>query len=162
MKKLLLVAILSYSFTTTAVLAEDTASLAINIGAFDALDDETAAEVGVEYRFAPLSSFYNIIPAVGIAMNDDGSYWAHAGIRYDVNLSQNWLVTPHFAVAGYEQGGGMDLGHGLVFRSGVEVAYQFDSSRLGLGIYHLSNCGLGDSNPGEESVYLSYSMNLSD
>lgn len=139
--------------------AEDSAALAISAGVFDVAKDENAGELGLEYRFAPMESFFDIIPVVGIAANSDGGYWAHTGIRYDIDLGENWALTPNFAVVGYEKGGGKDLGHGLEFRSGLEIAYKLDdSSHLGLAIYHLSHAGLGGTNPGQESVILSYSF----
>lgn len=65
----------------------------------------------------------------------------------------------YYAVAAYEDGEGKDLGHAIEFRSGLKLAYKLDiSSHSGLGIYHLSSAGLGDKNPGEESVILSYSF----
>ncbi len=139
--------------------AENTSVLAISAGAFDVSKDDTSAELGLEYRFAPIESFYDIIPAVGIAANADGGYWAHAGVRYDIDISDNWVLTPNFAVVGYEKGGGKDLGHGLEFRSGLEFAYKLNaSSHLGIAIYHLSHAGIGGENPGQESVILSYSF----
>jgi len=46
-------------------------------------------------------------------------------------------------------------------RSQLEVAYRFDGrSRLGLSISHYSNAGLGDDNPGTESLMVNYSVPL--
>jgi hypothetical protein len=139
--------------------AEQASSLAFSAGAFDAFDNDTAAELGLEYRFAPIASFYNLIPVIGITANSDGGYWAHTGVRYDFHLNDRWVLTPNFAASLYEDGGGKDLGHSLEFRSGIELAYKLDeNSHLGLGLYHLSNAGLGDTNPGEESIIFSYSF----
>lgn len=149
-----------YFALTPSAFSEESSALAISVGAFDIFDnDETAAEFGIEYRFAPMESTYHLIPVVGLTANSDGGYWVHTGIRYDYRLNENWVLTPNFAVAAYEDGAGKDLGHGIEFRTGLEFAYKLDeSSHLGLGIYHLSNAGLGDKNPGEESVILSYSF----
>jgi hypothetical protein len=154
---ILIAGLLSLGLSQTAV-AEETSTLAISAGVFDVGKDDSG-ELGLEYRFAPVESFYNIIPAIGIAANSDGGYWAHAGIRYDIDISDNWVLTPNFAVVGYEKGGGKDLGHGLEFRSGIEVAYKLNaSSHLGIALYHLSHAGIGGDNPGQESVILSYSF----
>ena len=140
--------------------AEKSSAIAISAGVFDAFDnDDTATELGIEYRFAPMESAYHLIPVVGFTANSDGGYWVHTGIRYDYHLNENWVLTPNFAVSAYEDGGGKDLGHAIEFRSGLELAYKLDeSSHLGLGIYHLSNAGLDDHNPGEESIIFSYSF----
>jgi len=156
---LLATSIIYFSLALSAH-AEESSALAISVGAFDAFDnDDTAAELGIEYRFAPMESAYNLIPVIGFTVNSDGGYWAHTGIRYDYHLNENWVLTPNFAVSAYEDGAGKDLGHAIEFRTGLELAYKLDgSSHLGLGIYHLSNAGLDDHNPGEESVILSYSF----
>lgn len=154
-----LTAALGCLILSSPALAEDDAALALHVGAFDVFDSDTAAEFGIEYRFAPVASFYDIIPVVGVTANSDGGYWGHAGIRYDFDLGQNWALTPHFAVSLYEDGGGKDLGHPIEFRTGVELAYKLGpASHLGIGFYHLSNCRLSSTNPGQESVYLSYSF----
>lgn len=137
--------------------AEEQSAIALSAGAFSVFDSGTTMEAGVEYRFAP--SVLDLIPTLGIAINADGGYWGYAGVRYDINIGQKWVLTPHLAIAAYEQGGGLDLGHDMEFRSGLDLAYKLnDSSRLALGIYHLSNNGLGDDNPGSESMILTYSF----
>jgi hypothetical protein len=154
-----IVAGLTSLFLAFPAFAEDTSAIAVHAGAFDALDDDTSGEFGIEYRFAPMESFYNIIPVVGITANSDGGYWAHTGIRYDIDLGEKWALTPHIGASLYEDGGGKDLGYGLEFRSGLELAYKLSpSSHLGIGIYHLSNASIADENPGEESIYISYSF----
>ena len=160
MKKTLFIGLLAISSLPQIALAEPQSAMAISAGAFEVFDNEhTAAELGLEYRFAPAESAFNLIPTLGVAMNSDGGYWAYAGIRYDWELSPKWILTPNFAVAGYEDGGGADLGYGIEFRSGLDLAYQVsDDSRVSLGIYHLSNASIGDENPGAESLILTYSF----
>jgi lipid A 3-O-deacylase len=139
--------------------AEQESQIALSVGAFEVFDDNTAAEVGVEYRFSPQKSAFNLIPTLGATLTSDGGYWGYAGVRYDIYLNNNWILTPNFAIAAYEQGGGVDLGYDVEFRTGAELAYQFsDKSRLGLGLYHLSNANIGENNPGAESLILSYSF----
>jgi hypothetical protein len=156
----LLATSLVYLALISSAYAEQSSAIALSVGAFDAFDnDDTAAEFGIEYRFAPMESAYNLIPVIGLTVNSDGGYWAHTGARYDFHLNENWVLTPNFAVSAYEDGAGKDLGHAIEFRTGLELAYKLDeSSHLGLGIYHLSNAGLDGHNPGEESIILSYSF----
>lgn len=161
-KQLITAAILAFFAISPLTYADHNHSLAFSVGAFEAFDnDESAAEIGVEYRFAPIESVFNLIPSIGLNLSEDGAYWASAGVRYDYALSQNWVITPNFALVGYENGAGLDLGLGLEFRTGLDVAYRLtNSSRLALGIYHMSNADLGEDNPGSESVILSYSFDL--
>ena len=158
MKKTLVASLLALILPQVCI-AEDQAAIAFSAGAFDAFDNEdNAVEFGVEYRFAPLASAFNLVPAMGISVNSDGGYWAHGGVRYDFRLNPAWILTPHFSVVGYEDGGGVDLGLGLQFRSGLDIAYQVsESSRIALGYYHMSNADLGKNNPGADSMLLTYS-----
>lgn len=155
----LLLASLCFS-ASPLVFAEQSSAIAISVGQFDAFDDG-AAEVGLEYRAAPLKSYYDLIPVVGVAANTDDSYWLYGGIRYDYSFSPNWVLTPQFAVSLYEDNGGKNMGSVLEFRTGLEVAYKLSaSSHLGLAYYHLSNAGIDTHNPGSNSVIISYSFSL--
>lgn len=132
--------------------------IALSTGVFEVFEsDEHSAEFGAEYRFSPQS--WDLIPAVGINANTDGGYWAHAGLRYDFSLSENWLLTPQLAIVAYQDGGGIDLGSGFLFRSGLELGYRLSpSSKLSVTLYHMSNADLAKNNPGSESLIISYSF----
>ncbi|WP_430009149.1 acyloxyacyl hydrolase [Methylophaga lonarensis] len=157
MKKSLLVASLMTSLSLPAYGQQP--QWAIHAGVFDSFRSHNAAEVGFEYRFAAQPPLFYLIPAIGLTINDDGGYWAHLGLRYDFPLNEHWALTPNFSLVGYEKGSGKDLGGGLQFRTGLELAYKIDDySRIGLGIYHLSNGNLHQKNPGAESVFVTYSF----
>jgi hypothetical protein len=145
---------------SSLVFAEQSSAIAISAGQFDAFNDGVA-EVGIEYRAAPLKSMYDLIPTAGVAINSDDSYWLYGGIRYDYHISRNWVLTPHIAASLYEDNGGKELGSVFQLRSGLEVAYKLsENSRLGVAYYHLSNAGLDTHNPGSNSVIISYSFSL--
>ena len=129
------------------------------VGWFDFIDDEDdATEFGVEYRFSPVE--YGLRPMIGINTNTDGSVYGYGGLSWDVALIDNQLyLIPNFAAGGYSQGSGKDLGHGLEFRSGIEVNYQFPNThRVGVAVNHISNASLGDKNPGAETLLINYSV----
>ncbi|HET8807346.1 MAG TPA: acyloxyacyl hydrolase [Methylophaga sp.] len=133
--------------------------IALSAGAFEVFESDSNAEIGAEYRFSPQS--WDLIPAVGLNANSDGGYWAHAGLRYDFALSENWLLTPQLALVAYQDGGGTDLGSGFLFRSGLELGYRLSpSSKLSMTLYHMSNANLAKNNPGSESLIISYSFTL--
>ena len=45
------------------------------------------------------------------------------------------------------------------FRTGAEFDYRFDDlNRLGVGMYHISNAGIGQKNPGVELVTVILTM----
>jgi hypothetical protein len=59
----------------------------------------------------------------------------------------------------YGYGGGKYLGGTFQFRSVIVGAYQFDILyRLGLQVAHISNADLHDFNPGEEEIFLTFSL----
>ncbi|WP_432470285.1 acyloxyacyl hydrolase [Amphritea sp. HPY] len=159
--KLATLTLVAFCLTTSSLaLAEQSSAIAISVGEFDAFDD-AVSEVGIEYRAAPLESMYDLIPAVGLAANSDDAYWLYGGVRYDFQFSGSWVLTPHIAVALYEDNGAKKMGSTFQFRSGLEVAYKFsESSRLGVGVNHLSNGSFADENPGADSLVISYSFAL--
>jgi lipid A 3-O-deacylase len=160
MKKTLLTALLAASLFPQLSMADPQPTIAVYAGAFEAFENNgnRATELGIEYRFAAQPSLLNLIPTLGLAMTADGNYWGYVGVRYDWQLNPKWTLTPHLAVAAYEEGGGLDLGHDMEFRTGLDLGYQLSQrSRLALGIHHMSNAYIGDHNPGSESIILTYS-----
>ena len=135
----------------------DPAFLAISGGAFDVADDHTAAEGRVEYRSN--LKLWIFKPFAGVMATSDSALFGYAGVLVDVPLGDSLVATLSFAPGAFHDGNGKDLGNGLEFRSQIELAYRFKNrSRLGLSVAHMSNAGLGDENPGTESVMLTYAM----
>ena len=130
--------------------------ISFGLGYFDINDNKSTAEFRIERRFN--KSLWMTQPFVGVMASGDAAIYGYGGIAFDWMLS-NVILTPSFAVGGYLDGDGKDLGHTIEFRSAVEIAYQFpDRHRLGLMFYHLSNASLADNNPGTEVLSLSYSI----
>jgi hypothetical protein len=140
-----------------------------NLGQFEVFDGGRASEVGWEARFSPrrfrlLPRFLpDAIPVTGAMASSQGTLYIYGGFRFDFPLGRRWIVTPNWAAGLYHEGkeGGKELGGVVEFRSGIEFAYRLDDrSRLGLCLYHLSNGGFYDFNPGTESLLLTYSAAL--
>jgi lipid A 3-O-deacylase len=94
-------------------------------------------------------------------MTRDSAVFLGAGVGYDVTLGRRWVVTPTFAPGYYRKGNGKDLGYPLEFRSQLELGYQFGSGyRFSIAISHVSNAGLGQGNPGQESLTLVWELPL--
>jgi len=142
----------------TAARAEDTKGLvAIGVGAFDFLHNNTAAEFRGEYRFA--NGFYFIKPVVGAFGTTDSSVYVYGGLRADFIFFDHYVVMPVATVGYYDRGSGKDLGSHAEFKTGVELAYRFDNAmRLGIAFDHVSNAGLTKRNPGEENLLLMVSV----
>ena len=124
-------------------------------------DRETAAVFSIEYRTGPRIELLRIRPSLGFFVTTDSSLYGWFGLSTDLIFWRKLVLTPQIAVGAYNQGDGEDLGGTLEFRSGVVLAWRFDNeSRLGVGVHHLSNAGIGDRNPGTESLAVFYSHPL--
>jgi len=151
--------VLAYLPAASASANGDPAFLRFGAGYYDINDDEDAGEFHFEY----ISDWdwWVFTPQFGIMATTDAAAYVYAGIRLDLFLGRRWVISPQFAPGLYHDGDGKDLGHVIEFRSAIEIAYRFDDrSRLGLSLYHLSNAGLDDNNPGTEVLTLHYSYPL--
>ena len=137
--------------------AQDPDLFAFSVGGFDVNDDDTAAEASIEYR-SDWKPFY-LGPTIGLMVNSDGGVYGYGGVYLDLFFGRRFVVTPNFAVGGYSQGDSKDLGSTIEFRSGVDVAYRFDDrSRLGIAFHHISNASIDDTNPGVNSLVVTYAV----
>lgn len=154
---LAILALIAISVATPAT-AQDPAFLSFSAGGFDVNRKKNeAVEFGVQYRSD--QKLWIFQPMAGAMVTTDKATNLYAGISLDIFLGNRFVVRPSFAPGVYFKGDGLDLGHVIEFRSGIEIAYRFDNrSRLGLELYHLSNAHLDDENPGEESLVLHYSV----
>ncbi|MFU8821106.1 MAG: acyloxyacyl hydrolase [Gammaproteobacteria bacterium] len=130
------------------------------VGVFDNIDDPY--RVGLEYRFRPFGR-WQLIPAVGAAFAQNDAFFVYTDLRKDVWLSSRWVLIPSFGVGLFDDGRDVQLGHTVEFRSGLELAYRFKEQwRIGLALFHLSNGGLADKNPGTEALVLSLCIPMQD
>lgn len=146
------------------------AFVSVSSGAFairDREEGEETYEAGWEVRFPARrlrylrGSFPEVIPVLGAMAGSRSVLYLYGGFRLDLPLGSRWLVSPGWATGLYYRGYGMDLGNALEFRSHIELAYLLNKdARVGLCLYHLSNAGISDRNPGSESVVLTYSSRL--
>lgn len=145
--------------TTLPGRAQEPDFLSFGAGYYDLFDDEGALEGRVEYRFSEENKLFWFTPFIGFTGTSDAAMYGYAGIGIDIFFGRRWVLTPNFAAGIYGNGDGKDLGEAIEFRSGVELAYRFDDySRLGLSFTHISNAGIGDRNPGVESLVVVYSV----
>ncbi len=132
---------------------------AVSCGQFDIARDEKPVEAGLQLRLSAFSlGSLELVPAVGVSATEDGGFWAYGALRYDLELSERWVLTPTLGAAFYEQGDGKELGGALEFRRGLGIAYRLRRGRLGVIFYHLSNAGLYDHNPGANTLALTWAF----
>ena len=160
-KAVVLAAVLFALLPWDAAQADDPDFISGGIGYFDWNRQKSpAAEFRAEYRSD--YTLWVFKPFGGIMATSEGAFYAYAGLGIDVFLGNRFVITPSIAPGFYAEGGGLDLGYPLEFRSQLEIAYRFDDrSRLGVAISHMSNASIVDENPGTESAILYYSVPLS-
>jgi hypothetical protein len=146
---------------THAARADDPGLLALGAGAYDFLGggDRPAGLFRAEYRFA--QGLFFIKPIVGASLTTSGSVYAYGGLRADIILAEHYVIMPFGTVGFWSRGDGRNLGDHLEFSEGAEFAYRFDAgTRLGVSLSHMSNAGIVQRNPGEESILAVYSIPL--
>ena len=131
--------------------------LSLSLGYFDVFDNKEAGVLNLEYRYR--KGLWFIRPMAGFMITTDQTVYGYGGIYIDLPVTDHWILTPSLVGGGYDEGDGKDLGNSIEFRSKIELAYRFRNRvRISLGISHVSNAGLGNSNPGTEIVSLSYAI----
>lgn len=158
---ILAMAVLAATLATGPVLAaEDDPDFVLGrAGFYDINDNEEALEFGGEYRWG--KKFWIFKPFAGATVTTDRALYGYGGVLVDIYFGRRLVLTPNFAAGLYSDGDGKDLGSTIEFRSGLEAAYRFDDrSRLGVGIYHISNAGIDKNNPGTEifSIFYAFPM----
>lgn len=152
----------------SALAAEDADYLRIGAGLWDFnRPDNYAAEFDLAYRSD--YKWWIFKHQAGVLGTTDGSAYAYWGLYMDLYFGNRFVISPSTAVGYYYRGSWekgdkkSNLGSPIEFRSGIDFSYRFDDrSRMGLGVYHISNTGLWDDrNPGEETVMLSYDIPIS-
>jgi len=133
----------------------DPPRIAIGGGVFDVLPDNRRPGNGrtgmalAEYRFG--DALWILAPFVGVLGTGQGSFYGYGGVGFDINIGERFVVTPSTSVGYFKQGGGVNFDANCEFRSGAEFAYRFENlSRVGVGLYHISNAGIGKHDPGAE------------
>lgn len=119
-----------------------------------------AHQYGIEYRSRSFSQ-WKIIPAFGYARAENSADFLYIDLRRDFWLTDRWIAIPSFGLGAFDDSEEIQLGGKLEFRVGIEIAYRFHRQyRVGVAIFHFSNAGLSDSNPGTEALVLSLSIPL--
>jgi hypothetical protein len=125
---------------------------------------ESPIEGGFTLRFTGAEMWRSkrgvvLVPSLGALTTEEGAYYGWAGAALFVPLGSRWGLVPEVGAGVYEQGDGRNLGGSLEFRSGLEVTYRAnDAVRVGVGLYHLSNAGIHDINPGVNSFVLTFGI----
>lgn len=151
---LLLSAIALMSIPASASAGENL--LLLGAGGFNIMrTTDNSAEFRAEY--SGRQQWHGFGTQAGVNVNTDGGIYTFAGFNYEYVFSNNLYVSPNVAVGDYVQNDSKRLGGPIEFRSGLELGYKTKrGDRIGAAISHISNAGIYDHNPGEESIVLLY------
>ena len=150
-------------FTANASFAnENNSGLKFYTGMFDFSDEGAKSQLfGVQHQNSDLyrkSFLGDLSPITGAMITADNAVYFYSGIETNFSLGPI-IITPSFAPGYYNQGDGKDLGHGLEFKSEVQVSFDLgESTNLGMSYNHVSNASIGDKNPGVEILSFSYHL----
>lgn len=125
------------------------------VGSFGVKEkDGRAVFAGLEVHFSPWR--WEIYPIAGLLATGDESLYLRVGLGRDFPLGDRFVLSLGSGVGYYSRGDGPELGEDLEFRSALDLAYRWrEDLALGLRVSHLSNAGIGEENPGVETVSLS-------
>ena len=97
-----------------------------------------------------------VSPITGAMITADNAVYLYSGIETNYSIG-SINITPSFTPGYYNQGDGKDLGHGLEFKSEVQVSVDLgENANLGMSYNHVSNASLGDKNPGANSYMFNF------
>ncbi len=111
--------------------------------------------------FSKKNIFKIIKPFIGFNLTNEEAYYGYFGLSADLFFAdcRCLIVTPTLAAGWYVDGDEIKLGSRVQFRSGGDIYYKFRNNvRIGVGLYHISNAGIGDQNPGAEQAILKYQI----
>ena len=113
----------------------------------------------IEYFGSKIINFFK--PFIGFNGTDQDAYYGYFGLSADLYFlkCKCFIITPTLAAGWYVDGEEIKLGNRVQFRSGGDIYYRFKNNvRVGVGLYHISNAGLGETNPGAEQAILKYQI----
>tara|TARA_B100000941_G_C28343018_1_gene467731 strand:+ start:161 stop:661 length:501 start_codon:yes stop_codon:yes gene_type:complete len=148
-------------FLSASLNAEErTSGLKFYTGTFDFSDEGAKSQLfGVQHQDGNLfrdTFLGEVSPITGAMVTADNAVYLYSGI--EANYSMGIInITPSFAPGYYNKGDGKDLGHGLEFKSEVQLSFDLgDTTNFGMSYNHVSNASLGDKNPGANSYTFNF------
>lgn len=122
--------------------------------------EDTEPAYAAEFRFK--QGLWHFHPHLGFQGTTDGMVYGFAGIHLDLPLGDRVRFVPSGSIGLYDHGdNGKDLDGLMEFRIGAGLAWRFANGwRVGPVWYHMSNAGMGHSNPGAEMMFLELGIPL--
>jgi hypothetical protein len=150
------ICVLAAGLVTSAASAGD---FVVGLGAAD-FDDTAITAFELEYHTDPIWRFRvaDVSVAGAAVVYDEGNFFVGVGVSAIRNLKNNWFIEASFMPGYYDSNGPeTELGNDLEFRSMIGLGREFSKGvRMSVGLSHISNGGLGDSNPGANALTLRF------
>lgn len=140
--------------------------LVVGLGYADFSDGagNDTVELDIEYHFDPFRDFGRWTLTAGgvLTVDQEGDAFLGAGISSVYDFNEKWFAEFSFMPGLYTDGDRRnDLGNTLEFRSLLAVGRKVtDTAAISLALQHKSNGGLGDDNPGVNTLSLRYHYNF--
>lgn len=155
-------AIMAFTFFARCSIAETNPAgyLDFAVGHMGVFDSgiENPQVLKIEYRFAKRLK-WDLFPVLGAGQSANDASFVFFAVEREFLLTNSWILSPSFGVGTFNDGKDVRLGKELEFRTGIKLSYQLKKDvRLGFALYHLSNGGLSDRNPGTEPAFISISV----
>jgi len=133
----------------------------VGAGVYNVMDADAGIYGVIDYR--PPLGIYGIGPWISLSATEELGGCFSGGILRDFFLTDSIVLTPSFGIGIYNRADDeVALGHPVEFRSALKLSYELgeNRSRIGVRFGHVSNAGLGETNPGSEFLSLIYSIHL--
>ena len=166
MKNLIKVTVMFFLFTFSDALSKDSSRFSVGLGIFNYMEDgspphnDQSGMINLELHSG--RKMFNLIkPFAGFLGTNENAYYAYGGFGIDgyYGKKKNFVATPSLACGYYKDGREIKAGNPLEFYIGIDIFYRFkNNSRIGVGIFHISNADSGKKNPGSETLVLKYQI----
>jgi lipid A 3-O-deacylase len=138
----------------------DSDAVQVGLSYFGVGERERVLSLDLGYR-PGLTLPWGVRLQVGGVVTTEGSAYGYGGLVRPLPIVSGLVVTPTLGAGAYHRGHGVDLGSVLEFRSGISLGWEVArGQRISVHLYHLSNAGLGNRNPGVEALGITWSMSL--
>lgn len=150
----------SVLFLNVSVAEEKGSGLKFYTGMFDFSDEGARSQLfGIQHQDSNLyreTMIGEVSPITGAMITQDNAVYLYSGLETNYSLGL-FKLTPSFTPGYYNKGNGKDLGHGLEFKTEVQLSLDLgENTNLGMSYNHVSNASLGNKNPGANSYTFNF------
>ena len=126
--------------------------LKIGYGKFDeGRQDDESKMSEITYVYDDKNLPYGLTPIAGALEHGSDAYMIYAGVQKKFKFNRLGFI-PSLAPGYYNNGDEKDLGYDLQFKSQIELTLDLiNGYTLSYALSHISNAGLGDTNPGADN-----------